>query len=74
MPVADPGEGPGGPATPLPPLFLDQTEAPKNFLGDQAPAPLSKGRDDQTPLPHPLKVWIQHYTCILFFFSFGRKS
>ena len=26
--VADPGEGPGGPAPPLPPpLFLDQTEA-----------------------------------------------
>ena len=38
--VADPGEGPGGPAPPLPPppLFLDQTEArraEKNFSGDK---------------------------------------
>lgn len=35
--MADPGEGPGGPSSPL---FLVQTEAQgaeKNFLGDQAP-------------------------------------
>ena len=34
--VADPGEGPGGPA----PLLLDQNEAQrgeKNFFGDRAP-------------------------------------
>ena len=47
--VADPGEEPGGP----PPLFLDQTEAPKNFLetvpllisgsGWPPPNPLSEG-------------------------------
>lgn len=28
--VADPWEGPGGPAPPLPPLFLDQTEAQRD--------------------------------------------
>ena len=56
IPVADPGEGTGGP-TPPPP-FLDQSEArrsEKNFFGDQAPAfqrvwmtpptPLSQGPD-----------------------------
>ena len=36
--MADPGEGPGGPASPPPPpLFLDQTEArraEKMFLGE----------------------------------------
>lgn len=35
--MADPGEGPGGPSSPL---FLVQTEAQgaeKNFFGDQAP-------------------------------------
>ena len=57
IPVADPGEGTGGP-TPPPPPFLDQSEArrsEKNFFGDQAPAfqrvwmtpptPLSRGPD-----------------------------
>ena len=33
LPVADPGEGPGGGG----PLFLDQTE--KNCFGDQTPSP-----------------------------------
>ena len=37
--MADPGEGPGGPA---PPLFLDQTEArgaEKKCFGDRPPPP-----------------------------------
>ena len=45
--VADPGEGPGGPASP--PLFLDQTEtsrAENIFFGDgPLPPPLSQGLD-----------------------------
>ena len=45
--VADPGEGPGGPAS----SPLDQRE--EIFLGDWAP-PLSKGLDDPPPpLPPP---------------------
>ena len=54
-PVADPGEGPGGPG---PPLFLDQTEG-------RTPVPsLSKGLDDRVPSPPPpyLKVWIRHWS------------
>ena len=46
--MADPGEGPGGPA----PFFLDQTEARRAeniFLGDRPPPPLSKGLDDPPP-------------------------
>ena len=39
--VADPGEGPRGPAPPPP--FLDQNE--KKFFGD-CPPPLPKGVDD----------------------------
>ena len=51
-PVADTGEGLGGPA---PPLFLDQTEArrrPKKIFGDRAP-PLSEGLDP----PLKLALW-----------------
>ena len=69
--------GSWGARHPPPPLFLNQTEAKKYFFGDQAPAPLSKGRDDRTspPLsPSPfLKVWIRHYTCILLFFPLGES-
>ena len=45
--VADPGEGPGGPA---PPLCLDQTQAPRaeKFFWETAP-PLSKGLDNRAP-------------------------
>ena len=56
--MADPGDGPGGPAPP--PLFLDQTEAQraeKIFLGHR-PAPLSQGLDDPPP-PLYLKVWFR---------------
>ena len=35
--VADPGEGPRGPASPA--LFLDQSEDRKIFFGDQVPSP-----------------------------------
>ena len=53
-PVANPGEGPGGPP---PPLFLDQTEArraKKNcWRPPLPPPPLSKGLDDR-PFPTPL--------------------
>ena len=46
------GRGPGSP--PLSPLFLDQTEAEKNFFWDWA-YPLSQGLDDcPTPPPPPL--------------------
>ena len=47
--MADPGEGPRGPAPPHPPLFLDQTEARRaeKYLGG-------------TASPPHLKVWIQH--------------
>ena len=60
--MADPGEGPGGPASP-PTFVLDQTEAQraeKNFLETPSPPPppLSKGLDDRAPTY--LKVWIQH--------------
>ena len=53
--VADPGEGPGGPA----PLLLDQTDAQraeKHFFWDRPP-PLYQGLDDLPPPPtHYLKV------------------
>ena len=48
MLMADPGEGPWGPAPPPPPLFLDQTEArraEKIFFGDRASPHLSQGLD-----------------------------
>ena len=48
--VADPGEGPGGPA----PLFLAQTEARRETT---PPPPLSQGLNDRPPY---LKVWIRH--------------
>ena len=49
MPVATPGEGPGGPARPL---ILEQTE--KNFFATANPPPppnprLSQGLDDRPP-------------------------
>ena len=51
--------GSWGARHPPPPLFLNQTEAKKYFFGDQAPAPLSKGRDERTspPLPSPLLLF-----------------
>ena len=53
--VADPGEGPGGPApSPSHPLFLDQTEAQRveKFFWRLSP-PLSQGLDDPPPPPPP---------------------
>ena len=53
--MADPGEGPGRP--PLPPLFLDQTEARragKIFWETSPSLPLSKGLDDRPPLSQSL--------------------
>ena len=58
IPVADPVEGTGGPTSPAPSPFLDQSEArrsEKNFFGDQAPA---FQRVWMTPPPLYLKVWI----------------
>ena len=52
FPVADPEEGPGGPASPL---FFDQNKArraEKNFFGDRAPH-LSQCLDDRRPRPPP---------------------
>ena len=48
--MADPGEGPRGPA-PSSPLFLDQTEARRaeNIFLETAPPALSKGLDDCPP-------------------------
>ena len=63
--MADPGEGPGGPTTPL---LLDQTEArraEKKIL--ETGPPLSQDLDDPPPpLPPPyLKVCIRHcFLCI----------
>ena len=66
--MADPGEGPGGPAPP--PLVLGQTEAQraeKIFLETPSTPPpppppprppLSKGLDDRASTY--LKVWIRH--------------
>ena len=55
MTVADPGEGPGGPGTPL---FSDQTmarRAEKKHFGDRfPPPPLTQGLDDRLPPPSPL--------------------
>ena len=50
---------PGDPASP-PPLFLDQTKAPRaeKKAFKTAPSPLSQGLDDRPP-PY-LKVWIRH--------------
>ena len=53
MTVADPGEGPGGPGTPL---FSDQTvarRAEKKHFGDRFPPPLTQGLDDRFPPPLP---------------------
>ena len=61
--VADPGEGPGGPA----PLMFGPNSGPKGrkiFLGD-GPPPLSKGLDNRAPPPY-LKIWIQH--CKYYYF------
>ena len=62
--VADPGEGPGGPA----PLHYVWTklrpQGPKNFSG-RRPPPLSKGLDNRAPPPY-LKIWIQH--CKYYYF------
>ena len=52
----------GGARGPVPPLFLDQTEArriEKNFFWDRAPPPLSQGLDDRNP-PY-LKVCIHYW-------------
>ena len=49
---------------PLPPLFLDQTEAQrakKNVF--ETPPPLSQGLNDRAPFPPYLKVWIRHWKC-----------
>ena len=53
-PVADPGEGPGGPA---PPLVFGPN---KNFLGTPAPTPPSYLKVWMTGHPPYLKVWIRH--------------
>ena len=47
--VADTGKGPRGP---VPPLFLDQTEARRTqfFFFWRLPPPLSKGLDERVPL------------------------
>ena len=52
--MADPGEGPGGPA---PPYFLDQTEARRaeKFFSENQASPLFKGLDDHpSPTSPPL--------------------
>ena len=66
--MADPGEGPRGPAILPSPLFLHQTKArkakKKNF-GDHHPPLFSKGQDDRPPFLPYLKVWIrQKYTTV----------
>ena len=54
--VADPGEGPWGPALPFPPnsrFFLDQTETPKGKTKFLKPgSPLPQGLDHHPPSPH----------------------
>ena len=53
-PVANPAEGPAGPASRL---FLDQTEA----RSAETRSPFHPGVDDPSPLPPYLKVWIRHW-------------
>ena len=61
FPVADPEEGPGGPASPL---FFDQNKArrvEKNFLETGPPTYLRVWMTGSPPPPPPyLKVWIRH--------------
>ena len=54
--VVDPAGRPGGPGSPL---FLEQTEAQRAFVGGGTPPPpFSKGMDDRLPY---LKDWTQHW-------------
>ena len=49
----DPGEGPGGPGAPPPPVFLNETEAERvdEFFFETGPSPaLSWGLDDRPPI------------------------
>ena len=60
-PVADPGEGPGGPA---PPYFSTKMrpEGPNKIFWGTGPPPLSEGLDDRPPHPPSyLKIWIRHW-------------
>ena len=76
--VADPGEGPGGPAPP--PLFLHQTDARKAEKNFCDPPSLSKGLNDQAPLiwrsrsatGHEKKNWLSNVYQFLKF-SFTRR-
>ena len=57
MPVADPGERPGGPG--LPPLIFWPKWGPKKIFLETAPPHLISGFG-WTPPPYYLKVWIFH--------------
>ena len=74
--VADPGEGPWGPALPFPPnsrLFLDQTETPKGKTKFLKPgSPLYQGLDHHPPLPPPT-LWIRYCKVLLFALTKSRK-
>ena len=58
-PVADPGEGPGGPGPPPYSWTKLRPEGPKKFGGESTPlpppAPLRKALDDCLPVPPILR-------------------
>ena len=58
--MADPGEGPGGPAPPHTPTYFEtklRPEGPKKIFWDlPPPPPLSQGLIDKPPSPLPL-IW-----------------
>ena len=75
--MADPGEGPGGPAPP--PLLFNLNKAQraeKNFLGDQPPPlPFSQGLDDRLPLSECLDPPLLILTNVNQVpFSLGKKN
>ena len=72
MPVADPGEGPGGPTTPLLALYSNQTEAKKIFWETRHPTPYQRVGMTGPPPPFSFSQSLDLALHVhLTFFSFG---